>query len=84
MKPSPPLGRSAPLGATMRDGGTNFSVFSRTATRIELLLFDHLDGIEVLLLLRDERRSLPVRVIELLLARVQVHQSHRSPSISRV
>jgi glycogen operon protein len=31
---------SAPLGATVRDGGVNFSVFSRTATAMELLLFD--------------------------------------------
>src|SRR4051794_2939125 len=33
-------GRSAPLGATVSEGGVNFSVFSRHATRIELLLFD--------------------------------------------
>ena len=33
-------GRSFPLGATLVDGGANFSVFSRTAECIELLLFD--------------------------------------------
>jgi len=33
-------GRSFPLGATAVDGGVNFCVFSRAATRIELLLFD--------------------------------------------
>src|SRR5258708_35217366 len=33
-------GRSAPLGATVVEGGVNFSVFSRHATRVELLLFD--------------------------------------------
>jgi glycogen operon protein len=33
-------GRSNPLGATVRDGGVNFSVYSRSATSIELLLFD--------------------------------------------
>lgn len=33
-------GRSSPLGATFVDGGVNFSLFSRTATRIEVLLFD--------------------------------------------
>ncbi len=33
-------GSSAPLGAAVTDSGVNFSVFSRSATRIELLLFD--------------------------------------------
>jgi len=33
-------GASAPLGATITDGGVNFSVFSKHATAIELLLFD--------------------------------------------
>jgi len=34
-------GVSAPLGATVCDGGVNFSVFSRGATLVELLLFDN-------------------------------------------
>ena len=33
-------GHSAPLGATVCAGGVNFSVYSRSAERIELLLFD--------------------------------------------
>ena len=33
-------GRSSPLGATVFPGGVNFSVFSRNATGVELLLFD--------------------------------------------
>ena len=33
-------GRSLPLGATVIADGVNFSVFSRQATRVELLLFD--------------------------------------------
>jgi isoamylase len=33
-------GSSAPLGAAVRQDGVNFSVFSRSATLIELLLFD--------------------------------------------
>jgi isoamylase len=33
-------GQSFPLGATIVPGGVNFSVFSRQATRVELLLFD--------------------------------------------
>src|SRR4051794_31658267 len=33
-------GTSAPLGATVCDDGVNFSVFSRNATSIDLLLFD--------------------------------------------
>ncbi len=36
-------GRSYPLGATLRDGGVNFSVFSKHADRVELCLFDHVD-----------------------------------------
>jgi glycogen operon protein len=34
------VGRAAPLGATLCGDGVNFSVFSKHATRIELLLFD--------------------------------------------
>ncbi len=33
-------GRSSPLGATLSLGGTNFSVYSKHATAIDLLLFD--------------------------------------------
>ena len=36
-------GNSAPLSATVGDGGVNFSIFSRTATAVELLLFDDVD-----------------------------------------
>jgi glycogen operon protein len=36
-------GRSAPLGATPMAGGVNFSVYSRDATSVELLLFNHDD-----------------------------------------
>src|SRR5258705_10639261 len=36
-------GHSWPLGATVVDGGINFSVFSRSATGVELLLFDRED-----------------------------------------
>jgi glycogen operon protein len=34
------IGRSFSLGATMVEGGANFSLFSRRATGVELLLFD--------------------------------------------
>ena len=37
------IGRSSPLGATVVDRGVNFSVFSRSATGVELLLFDRAD-----------------------------------------
>lgn len=37
------VGSSAPLGATMVPGGANFSLYSRDATRVELLLFKHVD-----------------------------------------
>ena len=33
-------GNSFPLGATVRDGGVNFSVFSKNAETVELLLFE--------------------------------------------
>ena len=36
-------GTSSPLGATPGPDGTNFSVFSKHATGVELLLFDHVD-----------------------------------------
>ena len=46
-------GLSAPLGATVYSGGVNFSVFSKTATLIELLLFD------------DEKAAQPAKIIAL-------------------
>ena len=36
-------GRTAPLGASVERGGVNFSLYSRNATGIELLLFDRED-----------------------------------------
>src|SRR5208283_3593922 len=33
-------GQSYPLGATLKPDGANFSIFSRSATSIELLFFD--------------------------------------------
>jgi isoamylase len=46
MNSSLECGQSAPLGATLRDGGVNFSLFSRHATGVTLLLFDAIDGVE--------------------------------------
>lgn len=37
------VGKSSPLGATVYPDGVNFSVFSRNASRLELLLFDGKD-----------------------------------------
>ena len=37
-------GKSYPLGATLLDGGVNFSVFSKSALQVELLLFDDADA----------------------------------------
>ena len=37
------IGRSSPLGATVVDGGVNFSLFSRTAAGVELVFFDRED-----------------------------------------
>ena len=33
-------GRASPLGATCLDGGVNFAIFSESATKVELCLFD--------------------------------------------
>ena len=46
-------GQSAPLGATPSNGGVNFSILSRHASGVDLLLFDL------------ENDSLPARVISL-------------------
>src|SRR5246127_1627376 len=40
---APNIGRSSPLGATVGCGGANFSLYSRDALGIELLLFDRVD-----------------------------------------
>jgi glycogen operon protein len=37
------IGHSAPLGATSDPYGTNFSLYSRSAAKVELLLFDQVD-----------------------------------------
>src|SRR5260221_2971635 len=42
-KPVGNAGRSHPLGATLVPGGVNFSIYSRGASGMELLLFDHED-----------------------------------------
>ncbi len=39
-------GTSSPLGATVQSGGVNFSVYSKNATSMELLLFDTEDAIK--------------------------------------
>jgi isoamylase len=53
MKLSIKSGTSAPLGATLYPDGVNFSVFSKRASSIEVLLFDH------------EEATAPSRVIAL-------------------
>lgn len=45
--------RSAPLGASVRDGGVNFSLYSRSATGVDLLLFE------------QENDAAPARVVRL-------------------
>jgi isoamylase len=46
MTPALAQGRSHPLGATVMDGGVNFSLYSRNATGVELLLFDRAEDHE--------------------------------------
>src|SRR5687768_1356338 len=40
------VGESAPLGATVVPAGVNFSLFSRTASAVDLLLFDKADDVK--------------------------------------
>ena len=49
-------GRPFPMGASWDGGGTNFSVFSEHATRVELCLFDD-DGTETRIEMTDRRRA---------------------------
>ncbi|HKM81644.1 MAG TPA: glycogen debranching protein GlgX [Terriglobia bacterium] len=44
MTPTDLKGSSAPLGATFSPSGTNFSLYSREATGVDLLFFDHDDA----------------------------------------
>jgi glycogen operon protein len=39
------IGNSCPIGATLVAGGVNFSVYSRDARGVELLLFDGADDV---------------------------------------
>ena len=59
-------GNNYPLGATYDGAGTNFSVFSEAAERVELCLFDE-DGEErrVALHIGAQRRDQGVEAIEL-------------------
>ena len=41
--PPQTTGSPSPIGATWTSDGVNFCLFSRTATGVELLLFDHVD-----------------------------------------
>jgi glycogen operon protein len=53
-------GKPFPIGSTPQKGGVNFSVFSRNATSIELLLFDNKDDIKptsTFVLTKDKNRS---------------------------
>jgi glycogen operon protein len=43
MHPRLAPGRSSPIGATVVDGGVNFSLFSRNGSAVDLLLFDRED-----------------------------------------
>ena len=56
-RPAMQPGASAPLGATVGHGGVNFSVFSRTATSIELLLFGAVDDARPVVIALDPVRN---------------------------
>jgi isoamylase len=40
------IGTCAPLGATVQPGGVNFSIYSKNAESVELLLFDGGDALK--------------------------------------
>ena len=50
-------GRPHPLGATVDKEGVNFSVFSRNATAVELLLFDQHDDLQPNQIIKLEPRT---------------------------
>ncbi|KAI9031504.1 glycogen debranching protein GlgX [Hyaloraphidium curvatum] len=50
-------GTPSPVGATLRDGGANFSLFSRSATKVELVLFDGDAPTETIELDSNENRT---------------------------
>ena len=50
-------GRSSPLGANVVDGGVNFSLYSRSATGAELLLFDRADDVRPSRTIRIEQAT---------------------------
>src|SRR5690348_2405845 len=53
-------GKSFPLGATVLAEGTNFSIFSKHATEVQILMFEHVDDPEpaqIMKLDRDRNRT---------------------------
>ncbi len=53
-------GRAFPIGATVEEGGVNFSIFSKNATQVELLLFREVDAAlpsHVYILDKNEHRT---------------------------
>ena len=50
-------GRSFPLGATVYSDGVNFSIFSKNATSIDLLLFDAVDDAQPTRVISLDRRA---------------------------
>ena len=51
------IGRSFPLGATVYADGVNFSIFSKNATAIDLLLFDAVDDAQPARVISLDRRA---------------------------
>ena len=56
-KPDNRSGKSYPLGATVYSDGVNFSIFSKNATAIDLLLFDTVDDSQPARVISLDRRS---------------------------
>src|SRR4051812_2751922 len=48
-------GKSFPLGATVVAEGTNFSIFSKHATEVQILMFEHADDPEPARIIKLDR-----------------------------
>ena len=79
-----PDGSSSPLGATPSPTGVNFSVFSRHATGMELLLFDAADDPKPARVLRHFGHRRSGTSFRRGSSRAEVRKARQVPSLGRV
>jgi glycogen operon protein len=54
------IGQAFPIGATILQKGVNFCIYSKSATRVELLLFEHTESdtpYETIVLNKEQQRT---------------------------